>query len=174
MDLFICFTIILMSEQSLGSGGLKIHLSSASPVCYVDTHETQSAAGVHIHSTSDVCPALDKPFIIFYPSFKASKFTDYSACLTSGSLVLKSLTALNGRMAWAGRDLKAHPDPTPTMGWLPPTSSGCSGLHPARHWAPPGMGHLQLLWAAVPEPHRPLRKKFILFPTCKPDRWWLK
>lgn len=120
MDLFICFTIILMSEQSLGSGGLKIHLSSASPVCYVDTHETQSAAGVHIHSTSDVCPALDKPFIIFYPSFKASKFTDYSACLTSGSLVLKSLTALNGRMAWAGRDLKAHPNPTPTMGWLPP------------------------------------------------------
>ena len=30
------------------------------------------------------------------------------------------------------------------MGWLPPTSSGCPGLHPAWPWAPPGMGHPQL------------------------------
>ena len=30
------------------------------------------------------------------------------------------------------------------MGWLPPTSSGCPGPHPAWPWAPPGMGHAQL------------------------------
>jgi len=34
------------------------------------------------------------------------------------------------------------------MGWLPSTRSGCLGHHPAWPWAPPGMGHPQLLWAA--------------------------
>ena len=34
----------------------------------------------------------------------------------------------------------AHPFPTPAVGWLPPTSSGCPGPHPTRPWAPPGMG----------------------------------
>ena len=29
-------------------------------------------------------------------------------------------------MAWVGRDVKAHPVPSPAMGWFPPTSSGCS------------------------------------------------
>ena len=37
-------------------------------------------------------------------------------------------------MAWVG---KALPAPTPAMGWLPPTSSGCPGP------IPPGLGYLQ-------------------------------
>jgi len=28
---------------------------------------------------------------------------------------------------WVGRDLKGHPAPTPAMGWVPLTSSGCPG-----------------------------------------------
>ena len=50
----------------------------------------------------------------------------------------------NHRTAWVGKDLKAHPAPTPCHGWLLPTSSGCPGLHPTRPRAHPGMGHPQL------------------------------
>ena len=40
----------------------------------------------------------------------------------------------------------------------PPTSTfnsspGCPGPHPTWPWTPPGMGHSQPLWAAVPAPH---------------------
>ena len=35
------------------------------------------------------------------------------------------------------RNLRAHPAPTPTVGWLLPTSSGCPGL------IQPGLEHLQ-------------------------------
>lgn len=48
------------------------------------------------------------------------------------------------------------------MGWFPLTRSGCPGPHPA--WphpaSPPGLGRLQLLWAAVPAPHQPLSIEF--------------
>jgi len=45
-------------------------------------------------------------------------------------------------MAWVGKDFKVHE----AMGWLPPTSSGCSGS------IQPGLEHLQgwgttALWA---------------------------
>ena len=48
------------------------------------------------------------------------------------------------------------------VGWLPPTSSGCPGPHPTWPWAPPGMGHPQPLWAAVPVPHHYPSEKFPL------------
>jgi len=54
-------------------------------------------------------------------------------------------------MAWVGKDLKAHPVHLPWA--VPPSSSGCPGPHPTWPWVPPGMGHPQLLWAAVPEPY---------------------
>ena len=63
------------------------------------------------------------------------------------------------RTAWVGRDLKDHPVPAPVVGWLSPTSSGCPVPHPAKPWAPPGMGHPEILWAVVPEPHHPQSKK---------------
>ena len=47
-------------------------------------------------------------------------------------------------MSWVERSHKAQSVPTPAVGWLPPTSSGCPGPHPAQPWAPPGMGHPQL------------------------------
>ena len=65
------------------------------------------------------------------------------------------------RMAWVGKDLKAHPVPTHCCG---------QGCHPAAQAAqgpiqpglePPGMGHPQLLWATVPAPHCPLSKEFL-------------
>lgn len=38
------------------------------------------------------------------------------------------------RMACDGRDLKASPAPTPEIGWLPLTSSGCPGPCPLKSW----------------------------------------
>jgi len=40
------------------------------------------------------------------------------------------------------------------MSGQPHISSGCPGPPPTRPWPPPGMGHPQLLWAAVPGPHQ--------------------
>ena len=61
-------------------------------------------------------------------------------------------------MAWVGRDLQDHQAPTPPPQAGPPTSTfntrpDCPALHPTRPWTPPGMGHPQPLWAAVPAPH---------------------
>ena len=52
------------------------------------------------------------------------------------------------RIAWAGRDLKAHHVPTPCHGLVPPTRLGCRGSHAAWLCARTGMEHPQLLWAA--------------------------
>jgi len=54
-------------------------------------------------------------------------------------------------MAEAGGDLKAHPVPSPSMGWVPPPTQVAQGS------IPPGLGHLQgcghpQVWAAVPVP----------------------
>ena len=66
------------------------------------------------------------------------------------------------RMAQVGRDLKAHPAPTPCCG---------QGCHPAAQLprAPSNLalsasmdGAPQLLWAAVPGPHCPLSKESLL------------
>jgi len=65
-------------------------------------------------------------------------------------------------MAWVGRDVRDHLVSTSLPGvGLPPTRSGFSGTHQAWPWAPPGTGHQQLLWAAVPVPHCPLREEFL-------------
>ena len=48
---------------------------------------------------------------------------------------------------------QSTPSPKPCHRLVAPTSSGCPGPHPTWPWAPPGMGHLQLLWAVVPVPH---------------------
>ena len=53
---------------------------------------------------------------------------------------------------WVGRDLRDHLVPTP-LPWtrLPTTMSGtrsCPRPHSAWPWAPPWMGHPQLLWVA--------------------------
>ena len=58
---------------------------------------------------------------------------------------------VNHRMAEAGGDLKAHPVPSPSMGWVPPPTQVAQGS------IPPGLGHLQgcghpQVWAAVPVP----------------------
>lgn len=65
-------------------------------------------------------------------------------------------------MAQSGRDLKYHLLPIP-LPWQVsphqvrlPTASSNLALSISRDGAP------QLLWAAVPAPHRPLRKKFLL------------
>jgi len=53
--------------------------------------------------------------------------------------------------------------PSPPQAGLPTstsnTSPGCPGPHPTRPWTPPGMGHPQPLWAAVPAPHHCLGKE---------------
>ena len=57
----------------------------------------------------------------------------------SKSYMSKVNISQNHRMAWLGRDLKAHlSQPLPWAG-LMPTSSGCPGPHPTWPWAPPGM-----------------------------------
>jgi len=64
-------------------------------------------------------------------------------------------------MAWVVKDLKAHPVPTPAMGRAAthhvrlPRAPSSPALSASRDGAP------QLLWAAVPEPHRPLSKEFL-------------
>jgi len=65
-------------------------------------------------------------------------------------------------MVWVGKDLKALPFPTPAMGWaaphhfrLPRPQSNLS-LSTFRDGAP------QFVWAAVPVPHCPLSKEFLL------------
>ena len=55
-------------------------------------------------------------------------------------------------MAWVGRDPKDHQDPNPPPHSGPTTYTfntrwGCPGLHPTWSWIPPGMRHLQPLWA---------------------------
>jgi len=54
------------------------------------------------------------------------------------------------------------------MGWLPLTGSGCTVPHPAWPWTPPGMGHPQLLWAAVPRPHHTLSPPSAILFLCLP------
>ena len=34
---------------------------------------------------------------------------------------------IESQNGWVERDIKAHPVPSPAMGWLPPTSSGYPG-----------------------------------------------
>ena len=52
-----------------------------------------------------------------------------------GSGPVRSIESWNG---WVERDIKAPQAPTPALGWLPPTRSGCPGPHPTHPWAPPG------------------------------------
>ena len=64
----------------------------------------------------------------------------------------------NHRMAWVERDPKDHEAPTPLLHAGPPTSisntrTGCPGPHPTGPWTPPGTGHPQPPWAAVPAPY---------------------
>jgi len=62
-------------------------------------------------------------------------------------------------MVWVGGTSKpTPPQPLPWAG-LPSTSSGCPGLHPTWPWAPPGMGHPQLLWAACASASSPSQWK---------------
>ena len=69
-------------------------------------------------------------------------------------------TSQNHRMAWADRDLNAHPAPTMYrgQGCHPPAQAVQApsnvALSASRDGAP------QLLWAAVPAPHRPLSKVY--------------
>jgi len=51
-----------------------------------------------------------------------------------------------------GWDLKTHPVPTPTVGWV---QLRLPRAHP-QPWASPEMGHPQL-WAAVPGHHHPFQ-----------------
>ena len=72
---------------------------------------------------------------------------------TSHGVFIKLSLPQFRRMARVGRDLKDHETPSPQPQAGPPTSSsntrpGYRGCHPIRPWTPPGMGHLQPLWAA--------------------------
>jgi len=48
-------------------------------------------------------------------------------------------------MVWVEGDLKVHPAPTPAVGWVPPTRSGCPG--PIQ----PGLEHLQEYKLGLPK-----------------------
>jgi len=59
----------------------------------------------------------------------------------------------------------------PTMAWMPPSNLVCPGPTPCS-WAPAGFGHPQPLWAAVPGPHCPLSKMFLLNIEAKTLLFW--
>jgi len=44
-------------------------------------------------------------------------------------------------MVWPGRNLKAHPAPSPSVGRAAPRQLSCPGPHPTWPSAPPGRGH---------------------------------
>ena len=54
------------------------------------------------------------------------------------------------------RHFKVHPALTPAMGRAAPHQLRLPRAHPTWPSVPPGMGHPQLLWAAVPVPYHPL------------------
>lgn len=58
----------------------------------------------------------------------------------------KIVESQNG-LGWMGPPSLSNP--TPAVGWLPLTTSGCPGV--PWPWVPSGMRYLQLVWAAVTE-----------------------
>lgn len=70
-----------------------------------------------------------------------------------------TLHRITERLGWRGS--YSSPNPTPAMGWLPPTCSVCPGPHPWP-WTSSGMGEPTLLWAAVLGPHCLSVKNFLL------------
>ena len=98
-------------------------------------------------------------------------------CVSCVSLLLNIHThhcreraLLNHTTAWVGRDLKAHPVSHPCygQGCSPPDRVAQGHIpppHPTQSSAPSGMGHPQLLRAAVPGPHCPLNKELASAPN---------
>jgi len=77
---------------------------------------------------------------------------------SSSHLICLFIESHNHRIVWVGGDFKALPAPTPCHGLVVPhqlrlpRSPSNLALSTSRDGAP------QLLWAAVPGPHRPLSK----------------
>jgi len=62
-------------------------------------------------------------------------------------------------MDWVGRELKAHPVPTPCHGLAAPHQLRLPRAPSNLALSTSRDGHSQLLWAAVPVPHHPLSKE---------------
>ena len=91
----------------------------------------------------------NRPWLVIYMAF-LSEMKNIKAYFQH--LQDRIIELWNHRMAWVGRNLKNHQAPTPLLQARPPASTfntgpGCTRLHPTQPWTPPGMGHLQLLWA---------------------------
>jgi len=63
-------------------------------------------------------------------------------------------------MPWVGREFKDHLVLPLAMGRAATHQLRLPEPHPIWRSTPPGTGHSQLLWAAVPVPHCPLSKEF--------------
>ena len=84
------------------------------------------------------------------------------------------ITESQNALDWKGPQRSSSSSKLPQVG--PPNSTfntipGCPGPHPAWSWTPPGTGHPQFLWAAVPAPHHSHSKE--LPPDIQPNLTFL-
>lgn len=96
-------------------------------------------------------------------------FICYLAVYSTGcfgfALYWAACLLIESQNGWVGRDLRVRPVPTPAVGRGTSHRQGAQ-THPAWPWLPPGIGHLQLPWAAVPGPRCPLREEFLSYIRC--------
>ena len=111
-----CFTpeeADMISVASLGCGDI-----SVSPRA---EHGCSQAGTMEVGALRSSSPAL------------GGHLVDGVLCPQCSCFLRKSPNICEKPIEWVGRDLKAHPVPTPAVGWLPPPRSGSHqpGLQPS-------------------------------------------